>query len=248
MSKYNYGWKPDLPDNRDFLLQKIARKQISKLPKKVDLRKKMPLLFDQGELGSCTANAISSLMTYEMPIEKRRVFSRLFIYFNERQIEHTINSDSGAQIRDGIKSVSKIGCCPEDSWPYIISKFRIKPTNSCYAEGMKNIVTLYSRVPRDLNSMKSLLANKKAFVFGFSVYESFESDSVAKTGVLNLPKPNEKLLGGHAVMCVGYNDKTSRFIIRNSWGDMWGNKGYFTMPYEYLLNENLSDDFWSITI
>jgi len=94
--------------------------------------------------------------------------------------------------------------------------------------------------------MKACLAEGFPFVFGFSVYEGFESSEVARTGKLNLPKPKEAFMGGHAVMAVGYDDKTSRFIVRNSWATDWGLDGYFTMPYEYLTNENLSDDFWTI--
>jgi len=83
-------------------------------------------------------------------------------------------------------------------------------------------------------------------VFGFSVYESFESDAVAKSGVLDLPAPGEKQVGGHAVVGVGYDDATKRILVRNSWGPAWGQAGYFTMPYDYVNNRNLSDDFWSI--
>jgi C1A family cysteine protease len=83
---------------------------------------------------------------------------------------------------------------------------------------------------------------------GFSVYAAFESAAVAQTGKLNLPAPTEALLGGHAVLAVGYDDPSQRFIVRNSWGPDWGQAGYFTMPYAYLLDENLSDDFWTIRV
>jgi C1A family cysteine protease len=96
--------------------------------------------------------------------------------------------------------------------------------------------------------MKGCLSEGYPFVFGFTVYESFEGARVAKTGKLNLPKKGEKLVGGHAVMAVGYDDTINRFIVRNSWGAKWGLKGYFTVPYTYLLNENLADDFWSIRL
>jgi C1A family cysteine protease len=99
-----------------------------------------------------------------------------------------------------------------------------------------------------LTQMKGCLASGFPFVIGFTVYESFESDEVAKTGRMPMPAPREHVLGGHAVMVVGYDDKVERFRMRNSWGTSWGLKGYFTMPYAYLLDDNLSDDFWKITL
>jgi C1A family cysteine protease len=171
--------------------------------------------------------------------------SRLFIYYNERVIEHSVDSDSGAMIRDGIKSLKKQGVCSEKSWPYVISKFTVKPNVACYKEALNHQITSYHRITT-LDDMRQCLAEGFPFVFGFTVYESFESQTVAKNGIVNMPKSNEKVLGGHAVLAVGYNEKDKRFIVRNSWGTSWGIKGYFTMPYDYLSDRNLSDDFWTI--
>jgi len=174
--------------------------------------------------------------------------SRLFIYYNERVIEHTVDNDNGAQIRDGIKSVNKQGVCPEKLWPYDVGSFTKKPSARCYTEALKHQVLSYQRVVRDLKSMKGCLAQGYPFVFGFTVYDGFETPTVARTGKLEMPKPNESVQGGHAVVAVGYDDSKKRFIVRNSWGPGWGLKGYFTMPYEYLEEENLSDDFWTIRL
>ena len=248
MSK-KYGWKPDLPDHRDFTYS-ISRKVANiTLPAKVDLRPLCPPVYDQGELGSCTGNAIAGAIEYEQ-IKKKDpkpfIPSRLFIYYNERVLEGTVSQDSGAMIRDGMKSVNLQGACTETTWPYNVAKFKKKPTAKAYKEGTNYQTKVYARVPQDLNSLKSCLAAGDPFVFGFTVYASFESDVVAKTGVMPMPTPNETVLGGHAVLCVGYDDSTQRFIVRNSWGPNWGQKGYFTMPYAYLTNNSLADDIWVI--
>ena len=172
--------------------------------------------------------------------------SRLFIYYNERAIEGTLNEDSGAMIRDGIKSVVKQGVCKETDWPYVIARFTKKPAKTCYTEAMNHQVVSYQRVTQTLNQMKGCLASGYPFVFGFSVYESFETSTVAKTGKVPMPRSGETMLGGHAVAAVGYNDADQRFIVRNSWGGDWGKKGYCFMPYAYLTDPDLAADFWTI--
>jgi C1A family cysteine protease len=251
MKKMNlhYGWQPDLPDHRDFSYA-ATRAAIRKLPVRLDLRASCPPVYDQGNLGSCTANAIGAAFEFELMKQNIPEFmpSRLFIYYNERAIEHCIGSDNGAQIRDGIKSVNKQGVCPENMWQYDIKAFTKRPGAKCYSEALKHQVLSYQRVVRDVNSMKGCLAEGYPFVFGFTVYDAFESATVAKTGKLDMPKKNEGVQGGHAVLAVGYDDGKKRFIVRNSWGTGWGLKGYFTMPYQYLEEENLSDDFWTIRL
>ena len=148
----------------------------------------------------------------------------------------------------GIKSVNKQGVCPEKLWPYDIIRFADKPHANCYEEALKHQVLSYQRVSRLLSQMRGCLADGYPFVFGFTVYESFESPEVAKLGRLNMPKKNEQQVGGHAVMAVGYDDTAKRFLARNSWGAGWGKQGYFTMPYNYLMDAGLSDDFWTVRV
>ena len=244
-----YGWIPDVPDHRDMLYAALV--SVTKLPDKIDLRPLCPPVYDQGSLGSCTANAIAAAIQVERLKQKSEpdfIPSRLFIYYNERAIEHTLASDSGAQIRDGIKSIATQGDCPESEWPYEIAKFTNKPTAQCYRDAVKYIALRYQRVPQSLNQMKGCLASGYPFVFGFSVYSGFESTEMAETGELNMPASKERLMGGHAVVAVGYDDSTQRFTVRNSWGDRWGIRGHFTMPYAYLTDANLADDLWTLRL
>lgn len=254
-----YGWVPDLPDHRD-LLYAAPLSILASLPPSVDLRPKCPAeVYDQRALGSCTANAIAGAMEFDQIKEGLAgVFtpSRLFIYYNERVLmgDDYVHQDSGAQLRDGIKSVANQGAPPETFWPYDVpeddsgpgTKFLEDPPASVYDEALKHKAIQYQRLARSLAQMKACLASGYPFVFGFTVYDSFESPLVAKSGIVPMPGASESVLGGHAVLAVGYDDGQQRFIVRNSWGAWWGMQGYFTMPYAYLTEENLSDDFWTI--
>ena len=241
MINQNYGWRPDLPDQRDLPFSLFAP---ATLPKKVDLRASCPPVYDQGQLGSCTANGIGAAIEFGINKQSLPDFmpSRLFIYYNERVIENSVKSDSGAQIRDGIKTAAKDGVCPEKEWPYKVSKFKTRPPAKCYTDALKNVILKYERLT-GIKDYKTALASGYPFVFGFTVYESFESDEVASTGIV--PMPSGSALGGHCVMAVGYDDDKSWFICRNSWGPKWGDKGYFYLPYQYF-TPSLTDDFWVI--
>ncbi len=245
----HYGWVPDLPDQRDHMFAAVSSVQAT-LPAKVDLRPKCPPVVDQGQLGSCTANAIGNAHRFnQMKQGAAKTFmpSRLFIYYNERVMEGTVGADSGAMIRDGIKSIAQLGVCDELDWPYDIAKFKNKPTAPCYKKALAHQALTYRRLVQSPVQMKNCLASGYPFVFGFSVYESFESQAVAKTGLVPMPAANEKMLGGHAVLAVGYDDASQRFTVMNSWSDKWGKKGYFTMPYAYLGDAGLASDFWTIS-
>src|SRR6185295_5618769 len=210
----NYGWLPDLPDQRDFIYA-APRAVLKKLPSKLNLRKLCPPVYDQGSLGSCTANAIAAAFEFGlMKQDKSLDFlpSRLFIYYNERVMENSVDSDSGAMIKDGVKSVNKEGVCTEKRLPYVISKFAQKPSKLCYKEALRHQVLSYHRVTRTVAQMRGCLADGYPFIFGFSVYESFESSTVARTGKVNMPKESEHQVGGHAVMAVGYDNPAKRFI------------------------------------
>ena len=244
-----YGWKPDLPDVRD---KKICFQEhhINQIRSKVDMREEFPMVYDQGSLGSCTANAICSAFVYDQNKQNLPEFepSRLFLYYNEREKEKTTQVDSGATIRDGIKLVNKKGLCAEKLWPYQIDYFKTKPSSNCYKEAKFHKCVRYKRLTNDLKQLQACLSMGKPFVFGFGVYSSFEDPTVWNPKVDEMPIPNpdkETLLGGHAVLAVGYSNKRKSFLIRNSWGSEWGMKGYFLMPYRFITSEQCAD-FWTL--
>jgi C1A family cysteine protease len=248
---HHMGWKPDRPDHQDHLYahRNYLREAAPALPKSVDLRDHCSPIHNQGQLGSCTGEAVIADLEFiqNKQQETFTALSPLFVYYNERAMEGTADEDSGAQIRDGIKSVVNLGACPESLWPYDISKFTVKPPKACYTDALNHQALVYQRITTgNLTQMKTCLAAGFAFVFGFCVYESFESDAVSSTGIMPMPKRGEQLLGGHAVMAVGYDDTTSRLLVRNSWGSSWGQDGYFVMPYAFLSKPKLTDDFWTI--
>jgi C1A family cysteine protease len=240
-----YGRRPDRPDKRDYYYRDIRKRIV--LPARVDLRAHCSRIESQGRLGSCTAHALVGALEFlerksKMPFAH---LSRLFVYYNERVIEHAVHWDNGAEIRNGIKSLAKQGVCLEARWPYIQKRFNVRPGPPLYQEAKTHRITSYHRVQTH-KEMRQCLAEGFPFVFGFTVYDGFESYEVEKTGRLNVPTIHEKVVGDHAVMAVGYDDKQERFLVRNSWGDDWGMKGYFTIPYEYVEDHNLAGDFWTI--
>jgi C1A family cysteine protease len=238
------GWRPDLPDYRDYHAH-IPETPL-KLPESVrlDTDTYMPPVYDQLRLGSCTANALAAAIEFDIRRQGLTDFtpSRLFIYYNERVLERTQNEDAGAEIRDGAKTLHRVGACSEDTWPYDVSAFRTPPPKAAYDEASKTKTVSYGRVPRHV--MTTLLASGTPFTIGFTVYSSFYN--VGDDGVM--PMPDGDVLGGHAVLVCGYATIGNQFYyrVRNSWGDSWGDAGYFWMPAAYLMNTRLSQDFWAI--
>lgn len=257
---HKLNWKPDLPDIRDWHYFQHHLLKVDHLPMAVDLRSQMPPVVDQAAAGSCTANALAGALGFlESQALRNKIaspeefnpstfvpFSRLFIYYNERLLEGDPSEDNGAQIRDGIKILAQYGGCDEAIWPYDLKNLFVKPTDSCYKEACQHKISSYYRLNADVSELKHALANGYPVVFGFTVYSSFESSEVATTGVMPVPQPYENVEGGHAVLMVGYDDQKQSFIVRNSWGTSWGDKGYFYMPYSVASNPNLCDDFWVI--
>jgi C1A family cysteine protease len=250
--KHGLGWIPDKPDKRDLIFRPEKVVTPLKVPPKTDLRNQCPPVYNQGQLGSCTANALAGAFDFDRNKEGKKFMtpSRLFIYWNERDLEGTVDSDAGASIRDGVKVLVKLGTPPETDWPYNIDKFTLKPPAKAFTDAEKNQALTYQRIMRPSNDpthdMLVCLASGYPFISGFTIYESFESDQAAKTGIIPMPGPKERTLGGHAIVVVGYNLSKKWFICRNSWGGDWGDHGYFYMPFEYLSDPLLSSDQWLI--
>lgn len=249
-----YGWKKDIPDQRDFKF---------KLEKPFNLKDvslfttgNTPPVYDQGDLGSCTGNATAAITEFALmnksttPAPNADLYmpSRLEIYYYARVIEGTASYDSGAQIRDCIKVVANKGVCDENKWPYDISKFAHKPSSDCMKEANKFKSLVYYKINNtDKHAIVGALLAGHPVAFGFTVYESFESDVVSQTGIVPMPGVDEQVLGGHAVTIWGYSLVGDYFIVRNSWGPNWGINGYCHMPAAYLTNPELASDFWVIT-
>jgi len=244
--KHTYGWIADLPDVRDFLYSMIEPK-IESIPQQVDLRDKCSKIEDQKNLGSCTGQALAGNIEF-LEIKNGVPYveaSRLFIYYNERALRHNEKYDSGAMIRDGIKALCRWGVCDETFWPYDIAVFNRKPLVRAYKNAKLRKITSYYRL-LSLNQILNCLTDGYPIVGGISIYESFENEEVTKTGIVKMPTQNERMIGGHAILFVGFNSLTKMLLVRNSWGENWGLNGYFWLPYEYIENRNLSDDFWTI--
>ncbi|MFN2529484.1 MAG: C1 family peptidase [Candidatus Baltobacteraceae bacterium] len=244
-----YGWHKDDPDGRDRIFA-AAQTLAAAFPNTVDLSGspfEAPVL-DQRPLSSCSAHAISAMFHFINAKEERKPLlpSRLFIYYNERKMENTVATDAGAKIRNGIKSVAKIGVCDESDWPYDTAKFADAPPESCYRSALEHRAIEYLRIRGDRRELKACLAAGYPFVFGMSIYSNFFTPEIAKSGAAPMPGEADQLLGGHAVMAVGYDETTKTFLVRNSCGDTWGRKGYFTLPYAFMESRHLCDDFWTI--
>lgn len=249
MAEFGFGWHPDTPDHRDY---RALEPHAVSIPKTVDLSQYAGPILNQGQLGSCTANGIAGVMEWlnakrEQPVE---MISRLFQYYNTRLDEGTVNSDSGGTIRGAVKAAATYGECPESEWPYYISKFTDKPTEPCYSDATSDKALLYWRPRSDPFPGALCMANGFPSVFGFVVYESFET--VGNSGVMPMPEPGERVIGGHCVWQRGYSYVAEKYwpagTIKcpNSWGKDWGQNGLFYMPIAYAQQQSLASDFWTI--
>lgn len=254
MYHQKFGWIPQKPDPRDIKYSVSLLKPIETV--KLSDKFVLPTPYNQGNLGSCTANSLGFLVHFDLLNKHSQVAhtafmpSRLFIYYYERVMEHTVNSDAGAVIRDGIKVIANKGVPSEDLWPYDVSVFTHEPSKEAI-EAAKQFKALEYRAIDNRNKALMVNALMEGFPIscGISVFESFMSEEVAKTGIVPMPDiHNENLVGGHAIAVVGYIKEEDVFLMRNSWGTSWGLDGYFKIPAAYLCNPQYASDFWVISL
>jgi C1A family cysteine protease len=239
------GWKPSRPDHRDLLYSVTP----VILPASADVSAGCSRVEDQGQIGSCTANASTDAMEFLEIRAGAQVtqLSRLFVYWTTRVLieRGSPADDSGAHIRDVMKSLRKYGACPEASWPYDPGYMSAKPTPVAFAEAKLRMVTSYAAVPGLDGVRHSLAVDGLPVVGGFSVPESMMSAECASTGIVVFPASGERIVGGHAILFVGYDDSTRLVKFKNSWSEKWGKGGYGFLPYVFF-ERRLADDLWQV--
>jgi C1A family cysteine protease len=243
-----YGWRRSTKPSSHPRYASPAHHSAGNLPRSVDLSPECPAVYDQGQLGACTGNALAGLFQFLLMKLGKPSFvpSRLMIYWGERQIEGTVDQDAGANGDDGMTFLQTKGVCPETTWPYDVDQFTVEPPAIAWAEAASHKLGSPMTIDNtNIFEIKSCLASGYPIAFGFTVYPELESSQVASTGILPMPGFFEQPIGGHEVLMVGYDDATRHFKIRNSWGPGWGLNGYFLMPYAYATNAKLANDFRS---
>jgi C1A family cysteine protease len=176
------------------------------------------------------------------------VLARLFLYYVARvNIENgPADQDTGLQIRDGVTALQTYGAPPESLWPYSdnATQFTVSPTPECYTAAEAHKALFFYRCP-DLNTIKASIAQGFPVVFGFTCPNSLQSDETAATGVIQMPLPGEVDNDGHCMVFIGWNDTLQQLEGPNSWGEDWGDKGFFHMPYGYV-DQGIVSDCWTI--
>lgn len=249
MSENLYRLNKDIRDDKDLCISDNLKLNLhNNNITKIDHRDTCPIIYKQGSLGSCTANALCCIFYHNLiKFNYSEVFepSRLFLYYNTRAMKSMVEIDDGGSFREALKALHKYGMCPEKMWEYDISQFKVKPPPCTYQFGQKHNYIKYFHVPQLISQLRQCLIDGYLFAFGLVVYSNFESDIVRKKGLVSLPTEYDVYLGGHAVCAVGYDDSKQVFIVRNSWGQDWGDKGYFYLPYQYMINTDLVYDIWT---
>lgn len=253
--RYKLGHIPDPPDDRDHKIQFLIKNKNNtnlKLPTQVNLQitnRNFPLNKNQGNLGACTAFATCTAFEHAQSIltNRRTPMSTLFLYWLVRKAINTISYDSGGYLRDAMKALTSNGVSIESCWPYVISKFRLTPPQSCFNNGLLNQCLSYQRLDRNIDQIKAALANNMCVIFGMLWINKLfyiGRDGIAPPCDWENDKKN--IAGGHALAIFGYDDNQKVFLVMNSWGLGWGNRGTFQLPYCYFETSNYVSDLWTI--
>lgn len=242
-----YGCRPDLRDARDYLWLPSPD---DILPDRVNLSQYMPGVLDQGQSGSCTAHGVTEALRFIIKKSGNpdRSLARLQLYYDSRALEGVADVDAGAEIRDVIKCARTIGVAHEAFWPFVLDKLTTKPPANVYEDALTFEAITYQRVTVDPNHVKAAIATGYPVVIGLTLYDSFEGDDVAKTGVVPMPNlQTESPAGGHCMLAYGYGDHPGYFTVRNSWGPQWGDKGDCYIPESLIGTSLYGADYWRIT-
>lgn len=238
------GWIPQEADERDWLYRSVA-KAIKAAPKS-DLRPGCSPVEDQRQLGSCVYNAAVGALEFLEILNKLSPFvdrSRLFAYYCARADNGDVNDDTGDTIRHAMKILAAFGTCDEKMWPYDISKFRDKPTQPCYDDAIKHVITSYYALS-GVDEIRQCLTDGYPVVYGTLLFPQFEI--VGHNGMVSNPGCWKKPIGGHAMLFVGHDDSVERLTSRNSWGTGWGDSGYCYISYNYI--QKYASDFWTVRV
>ncbi|CAJ1337231.1 unnamed protein product [Effrenium voratum] len=224
-------------------------------PEKVDLRPYMTTVEDQSQTNSCCANAVAGAYEYinkrhaMQTGEKTEDVSRLFIYFVGRKKDQQMfredtaiaPKDEGMSLGGAISALQLKGACMESNWPFALDRVNEKPSDSCFSEAMRYKISESRKVPVDLETMRKCLAEGHPIVFGLKLTAQFFKP--LRGGGIVTPDPGDPQSskhGLHAMLIVGYNNRQKVFIVRNSWGTSWGDRGYGYVPYDYICNEDFN--------
>jgi C1A family cysteine protease len=242
-----YGWKRDLPSQVPWFDHPLL---VARTPDVVDNRASIKWVYDQLQEGSCTANSAMGTNRFVRAVKKMPDFlgSRQFLYYVTRSLEGSTKSDSGATIADTVTAEVKFGICLETLWSYS-KALTAKPSVTAYADGLNHQVLIKQPVQQTQAALEACLTARQPLHYGMTVYDSFESNTVAKSGVVPLPKRSESALGGHALWLHSYDRTKKLFYGQNSWGPQWGQgkMGIFSIPYAYILDPDMASDFWTVT-
>lgn len=248
------GWRPDLPDFRDYpLTKRMSIRDAMGLARKASFRDKMSPVRDQGDSNACTGFSTAAAISYLRTKDKdprNPEHSALFSYYMGRFLEDEVNLtwtklDQGAYIRLVVKGINKFGSPPETKWPLNFKKMFSKPTLTAYKEANRWKLGNYYRCANGLEVLNALAAGFPV-VGGFSCYSSMFTPEVQASGNVPMPDKSDVFFGGHAVCFVGYDQDAGRITFKNSWGPEWGDKGYGTLPLAFLNDSNLCDDMWAL--